>query len=404
MKGLTMPLADQLRSVERERDALLDRIEQLVLTCENEDRGFADAEAQLYKKLKSDVDSLVHRQEALSGALEMQKRRFANHLGTNSLEHLRSDSIAATQEISLREALLRSGLVEAIQRSGNMSGRATLLIGAKTLLTGTVAPGVVPRHTDLGAAQAQFGSVPLLGTLAFPVPVDGGIVSYSRITIGSGAAAKQAPEGSQKAHVVLAGEPVSAPIATYAAWEKVSTQSLADVAQLLVVVEAMLGGSVLDSISTDIYAVAIAAGNSMPFVPAAGDVAQDSIIKAAATIAATGASRVAVGVNPADFAAMAIAKAVGGGAYLGVSPLMAMPAIIQSAAIPAGKLLASASDGSGLCFALRADLQVAIGLDADDFTKNLRTALAEARGLPFVRAPARVLAGDLTAAAGLTKR
>src|SRR5258705_13758892 len=107
-------------------------------------------------------------------------------------------------------------------------------------------------------------------------------------------------------------------------------------------------------------------GNSTPFVPTAGDVAQDSIIKAAAAIAATGAPRVAVGVNPADFAAMATAKAQGGGSYLGVSPLMAMPAIIQSAAIPAGKLLASASDGSGLCFALRADPEIQIGLDADD--------------------------------------
>ena len=67
----------------------------------------------------------------------------------------------------------------------------------------------------------------------------------------------------------------------------------------------------------------------------------------------------------------------------------------------ADQLLASASDGSGLCFALRDDLDVAIGLDADDFTKNLRTALAEARGLPFVRPPVRVLAGDLTAGAAI---
>jgi hypothetical protein len=45
-------------------------------------------------------------------------------------------------------------------------------------------------------------------------------------------------------------------------------------------------------------------------------------------------------------------------------------------------------------------VEQAARLDADDFTKNLRTVLAEARGLPFVRTPARVLAGDLAAVAG----
>jgi hypothetical protein len=76
--------------------------------------------------------------------------------------------------------------------------------------------------------------------------------------------------------------------------------------------------------------------------------------------------------------------------------------IIQSAAVPAGRLLASA-DGSGLCFALRSDLDLVVGLDADDFTRKLRTALAEAGGLPFVRVPVRVLAGDLKAAAGAVR-
>jgi hypothetical protein len=50
------------------------------------------------------------------------------------------------------------------------------------------------------------------------------------------------------------------------------------------------------------------------------------------------------------------------------------------------------------------DLDVAIGVNADDFTKNLRTVLAEARGLPLVRAPARVLVGDLIAAAAGTRK
>jgi hypothetical protein len=398
-----MPLAEQLRSIERDRDALLDRMELIISAAEREQRGFSDEEARSCDELKRQVQTLNERHKTISGALEVQKLRAMQQEPQCPADILAGEIFEPPRDVTLRAALRFSGFFGAIQRSGNLTGRGTLRINAKTLLTGTAAPGVVPKHADLGATQAQFGSTPLLGSLAFVVPVNGGIVTYSRIKIGSGAAAKQVPEGSAKAHVVLAGEPILSPIATYAAWEKVSTQSLSDVEQLLAVVEAMLSGAVLDLISADIYLVALAPGNSTPFVPAAGDVAQDSIIKAAAAIAATGASRVTVGVNPMDFASMATAKAQGGGGYLGVSPMMAMPAIIQSAAIPAGKLLASASDGTGLCFALRSDLDVAIGVDADDFTKNLRTALAEGRGLPFVRVPARVMTGDLTAGTGVAR-
>ena len=394
-----MPLADQLRNLEKDRDALLDSIEALVVKAETEERGFTDEETKKHRGLKLQLEAIGGRHEAVWNALELQKQRAVRQGGTHPMDGL----LGLSEHASVRDALVRSGLYGAIQRSGNLTGRGTLHIDARTLLTGTTAPGLVPKHDDLGAVQAQFGSVPLLGTVAFAVPINGGIITYSRIKISSGAAAKQSPEGAAKPRVVLAGDPIASPIATYAAFEKISTQALSDVGQVLAVIEAMLRGAVLDSISGDIYDLATTVGNSTPFVPTAGDVAQDSIIKAAAAIAATGAPRVAVAVNPSDFADMATAKAQGGGNYLGVSPMMAMPALVQSAAIPAGKLLASASDGSGLCFALRSELDVAIGLDADDFTRNLRTALAEARGLPFVRAPARVLAGDLTAGAGVTR-
>lgn len=394
-----MPLADQLRTIERDRDAVLDQMDGIISAAEHESRGFTEAEAEAIARLKAEASSLSARHKTVKDALDAQKFRAAKAVldGAGGIS-------SGGADFDLREALIRSGLYEAIHRSGNLTGRSTIRINAKTLLTGSAAPGLAPRNSDLGAVQAQFGSAPLLGSLAFIVPVSGGIVIYSRVTIGAGGAAKQAPEGTAKARITLVGDPKSAPVATYAAWEKISTQALGDVDQVVAVVESMLRGAVLDNISADIYAVATAAGNSTPFVPVAGDVAQDSIIKAAAAIAATGAARVTVGVNPVDFASMATAKAQGGGSYLGVSPMMAMPAIVQSAAIPPGKLLASASDGTGLCFALRWDLDFQIGLDADDFTKNLRTALAEARGLPFVRAPIRVMTGDLTTVAGAARR
>src|SRR5262245_33449857 len=214
-----MSLSEQLRSIEREHDGVLDQMETMVSRAEAAGRDLTDTEQEDFTELKRKVARLDHDYEIASARYRAAAAR-AVPVSREPLEvHTEDDSPAPGQRYGfvaasvggsrLREALERSGLFGAIQRSGNLTGRGTLRINAKTLLTGTAAPGLLPRHGDLGAVQAQFGSAPLLGTLAYPVPVDGGIVTYSRVTIASGAAAKQSPEGSAKAHVVLQGDPKS---------------------------------------------------------------------------------------------------------------------------------------------------------------------------------------------------
>ena len=73
-----MPLADQVRSLERDRDTLLDSIEKLVSTAENESRAFTDEETKQHTELKAQVDAVVHRHGVVHGALEMQKLRLVN--------------------------------------------------------------------------------------------------------------------------------------------------------------------------------------------------------------------------------------------------------------------------------------------------------------------------------------
>lgn len=82
-----MPLADQLRSVERDRDALLDRIEQLVTTAENEERSFTDTETATHGELKGQLDKLILRRTTLADALELQKLRAQTTVTVTPAEH-----------------------------------------------------------------------------------------------------------------------------------------------------------------------------------------------------------------------------------------------------------------------------------------------------------------------------
>src|SRR5262245_2454972 len=77
-RGTTMPLADQLRSLERDRDTLLDAIEQMVTAAENESRPFTEDETKKHAELKTRVDDVVQRRDVVADALELQKLRLVN--------------------------------------------------------------------------------------------------------------------------------------------------------------------------------------------------------------------------------------------------------------------------------------------------------------------------------------
>jgi hypothetical protein len=101
-----------------------------------------------------------------------------------------------------------------------------------------------------------------------------------------------------------------------------------------------------------------------------------------------------VAINPADALAMQLAKADTSGVYLVPPALNAQ--VIAVPVVPAGQVLAF--DATATALALREQVAVEIGLDADDWSKNLRTLLCETRQLAVSRKPAQVLYGPLTAA------
>jgi hypothetical protein len=277
------------------------------------------------------------------------------------------------------------------QSSNYTSGRVVL----RTLLQGVAAGTIGRTRADGGVvAVGNYGAVPLV--LAVEVkPTTAGIYYWNRVEAVTAPAlgAKQASEGAAKANVELKSTPVSSTLETYAAYEKVSLQSLQDQDGLLAAVEALLTGAVLRAADADAW-TAFAAG-ATAVTPDADGVS--TIVKTAALIAANGGSGIRAVLNPVDYAAMMLAKADTSGNWMGLPPGVEMPGIVQSGGVPSGKLLVTASS-DGAFVALRQNVEAAVGLDGNDWTLNLRTALVEARMVANVRNAHLAYAGDLVAA------
>jgi hypothetical protein len=277
------------------------------------------------------------------------------------------------------------------QSSSYTSGRVVL----RTLLQGTTAGTIGRTRADGGVmAVGNYGAVPLV--LAVEVkPTTAGIYYWNRVEAVTPPAlgAKQASEGAAKQNVELKSTPVSSTLETYAAFEKCSLQSLQDQDGLLAAVEALLTGAVLRAADADAWTAFVAGATAV--TPDADGVS--TIVKTAALIAANGGSGIRAVLNPVDLAALMLAKADTSGNWMGLPPGVEMPGIVQSGGVPSGKLLVTASS-DGAFVALRQSVEAAVGLDADDFTRNLRTILCEGRMVANVRNAQLAYAGDLVAA------
>jgi hypothetical protein len=264
----------------------------------------------------------------------------------------------------------------------------------KTLLQGGSA-GQMGRTTAEGgvAAVGMYGAVPLvLGVQV--IPVLAGIYHWNRVEAVSAPAtgAKQPAEGAAKAQVALKSTPVASTLETWAAWEKVSVQALNDQMGLAQAVEGLLTGAVFRAADAAAWTAFVAGATAV----APGVDGVSTIVRTAAAIAAAGGGGIRALLSPLDYADMLLTKADTSGNWLGLPPGIAMPQIVQSSGVPSGKVLVTAGT-DGAFVAVRQQIEALIGLDADDFTKNLRTVLVEARMVANVRNAELCYAGDLVA-------
>jgi Phage capsid family len=217
---------------------------------------------------------------------------------------------------------------------------------------------------------------------------------YFRYTGTQGAAAVQAGEGAAKAAVRPDHTMITQSALTIAGYSKISRQALSDSAELKSAIDITLRRSVNTSLDSILNA-----GNATPawtgllalataYTSTVYSPLVDAISEAVAVMQTAGFVPDTVGLSPADWLAITIARGSDGhplsGAYLGTLPeAMRGLRVVLSPGVTVGKALVM--DSGQIELLVSDDFAVEFGYVNDDFTKNLVTILGEMRVIPIFR-------------------
>ena len=290
------------------------------------------------------------------------------------------------------EALVR-GLKDAA------SARTEMAMGIKSLSsTATGALGTTQFQvpiTNLAPVDVYHSPATRLLDLLPGEPVAGTAFQYTRVSYAVNNAGV-APELSAKSESTLSTQHVVVEVPTWAHFINCSRQVLADATSLQALLISLLQRGLLDKADIGAFAALTTAGNFTAYVPTANDSAGDAVARIAAQIVALGGRDVVVALNPLDFLAMQLRKAVGSGEYLGLPPETLASRVAAVASVTVGHILAF-SPTTGAAYADRQSVMTEAGYTGDGFTMNRATLLCEARGLAFTRDPSLVAYGALPA-------
>lgn len=254
--------------------------------------------------------------------------------------------------------------------------------------------------THVGTTTNLAGMAPnqVLG-IATVLPMRAGgatTLDYPRYTGVQGTAGVQATEGSSKAAVTPDFTMISQAAITVAGFTKASRQAVLDGIELQGVIDVVLRREIakaLDVVLVDGsvapaftgYEALATAYTSLVYTPMV-----DAISEGVATMQTAGFMPDAVVLTPADWLAILTAKGTANDHYLSGNYLGALPQemrglrVALSSNVATGKALLI--DSKFLDVLMPQTLTVTLGLDGNDFTKNLVTMLAELRVIPTFRA------------------
>jgi HK97 family phage major capsid protein len=238
-------------------------------------------------------------------------------------------------------------------------------------------------------------------------------IEYTRELAYTNAAAEKA-EGAAKPESTLTFELVSDSVRTIPHFLKASKQVLDDAPMLRSYIDGRLSHGVRNRLQTQILggngtspniAGLSASGRHTAFTPTTGDTGLDSLNKAKYLVIAADYEANFIFMNPADWGVIERTKTTtsgyvaGDGAGLsyiqgGMTPTVWGLPVILSNSVASGKFYMG--DSAAMMLFVREDVNVNVGYENDDFTKNLVTILAEMRGALAVFTPAAIQYGDLT--------
>lgn len=282
--------------------------------------------------------------------------------------------------------------------------------GTNTALFGTGgAAGALT--TLLGLETPGFVQYPLtIADLITNVPITvGNSATYPVVSTRTLASGTPVTEGQNKPGTEYEFDVETKVLETLAAWVKVSTQFLEDAPGLAAYINADLPLQVRQneeaSFAADLYAAAttVVDGTGIGGIVTQGGAGFDAIQEAITRIMVSGGRANALVIHPNDWAAMLIARAVGGDEhYLGGGPFgsagnpWGLTPVVTTAAT---ETLALVGDFSrGVKAYRRGGMQVrSTNSDGTDFIKNLVTILAELRVVLGVTYPEFFVQAEINA-------
>ena len=288
---------------------------------------------------------------------------------------------------------LKTGLVNALGRKGSYAFNLPLRVKAPATDGGLTAPtgGIVSEGTPGPAMIA-------LRSLLTPEHTDTPNVRYYQMNNGT---AEVVEEGALKPDAGLSIVPVDDVLQKIATTFKFSSELLEDASFLVAHLQKEALRGVLAKENELIVTAIDGASGAMTGTGATAD-AIDVLAEAiGAATAANGVNPGHILINPADLAAIRVAKSSGSGEFI-LDPLAAGPAtllgtpVTATPAVAAGKMYLL-SPGFGVFYSRQDNVSVDAGYDSDDWMKNLITGRAEERILPAVIRPSLVTVVTLTA-------
>lgn len=278
----------------------------------------------------------------------------------------------------------------------DMKAAATMLISTN-YTGGTV--GLTNFDNDFARIQRRQ---PFMRELVRVLTTDNMYIAWAEQANPDPGVAGMVAEGTAKPQTDFDIIERSAKVEKIAVYIKVSKEALADIkflqseinTELRELVELKLDEQILNGNGTSpnlrgVYTIAPAFAAVATLAAAVPDANRfDVIMAAVAQIAAANFSANAVIVNPADFYAMQLLKD-GEGRY--VLPPFSTPngmqvaglRIVANNGVPVGNFLVGDFTKDNL--AIREEVNIQIGYENDDFTKNLVTILAEMRAVNYVK-------------------
>lgn len=335
-----------------------------------------------------EYNQLLDAIETKSASIRTEQQEISLRLHALEQRGLGSVNGATTGNASGFET---KGVLEALSASGNFTAKSVVPASLKAILV-NANNSLLPTIGNLGViGQNEISLSAQLPSFA----IQEAIVRFTRLSTADKAAI-QGAEGALKKEIAIDADQIERESNTFAGWVAVSTQALADQRGISEAINSVLTVAIRRALDDHAYGVAVAEGTAAT----TGETPLLSVLSAIATVQAQGYQATAF-LNPADFVAVQLTTA-STGEFLSL-PTAFAGTIRPAAGIPVGKFLVNATSGEGLSLAIRENLNIDVGVQGDQFVKNLRTVLIETRGLGVIKNPSLVITGSLPVATTASK-